>query len=227
MASEQIKQAPRALRESLVFPYEEGSEWATQLYKRGGWASVSAAYAKLPLSSEQILHPEKYFEYERPVKVVLPTVRSFLGPGWRRVDYDVNGEWSFYLILDQFLNASAESRRAAAGWAGDRYALYKGAKPGDVFMAQLTAWDTPNDAREFFDAYAKRTWRRYPKAEATEITSDESKRTPNGRAQVRERHEWQTDEGRVVMEIRGSRVLIMEGIPENANLKALLMTLWQ
>lgn len=229
MASEQIKQAPRAIRESLVFPYEEGSAWATQVYKRGGWASVSAAYAKLPLSSEQILHPEKYFEYEPPVKVVLPDVRTLLGSGWKRTDYDVNGEWSLYQILDQFLNASAESRRAAAGWAGDRYALYEGSKPGDVVILQLTAWDTQVDAREFFDAYAKRTWRRYPKAEATEITSAEAEKGVNAAAQsqVNERHEWQTDEGRVVVELKGSRVLIIEGIPENADPKALVKASWQ
>jgi hypothetical protein len=229
MASDQFKQAPRAIRESLVFPYEQGSEWATRLYKRGGWALVSQAFAKLPLSSEQILHPEKYFDYELPVRVALPDVRTLLGAGWKRIDYDVNGEWSLYLILDQFLNASPESHRAAAGWAGDRYALYEGSKPGDVFIVQLTAWDTQNDAREFFDAYAKRTWRRYPNAKATEITSEEDTKPANAAAQnsVRERHEWQTNEGRVVVEMEGSRVLIMEGIPENADTKALLKASWQ
>src|SRR5690349_5611921 len=45
---EQYKQAPRALRESLLFPYDEGSEWAEQLYKRGGWETVSRAFKKLP-----------------------------------------------------------------------------------------------------------------------------------------------------------------------------------
>ena len=56
MSSEQFKQAPRALRESLVFPYEQGYEWATQLYKSGGWTLISKAFKKLPQSSEQILH---------------------------------------------------------------------------------------------------------------------------------------------------------------------------
>jgi hypothetical protein len=229
MASEQIKQAPRAIRESLVFPYEQGSEWATRVYRRGGWASVSHAYTKLPLSSEQILHPEKYFDYEPPVKVALPDVRTLLGTGWKRIDYDVNGEWSFYLILDQFLNASAESRRAAAGWAGDRYALYEGPRPGDVFIVLVTVWDTKNDAREFFDAYTKRTWRRYSKAEATEKTSSENTNAVNADAQipVRQRHEWNTNEGRVVVELDGSRVLIMEGIPENADTMALSKASWQ
>jgi hypothetical protein len=226
MASEQFSQAPRAIRESLVFPYDQGSEWATRVYKQGGWAAVSHAFTKLPLSSEQILHPEKYFDYEPPVKVALPDVRTLLGGGWKRIDYDVNGEWSLYLILDQFLNASAESRRAAAGWAGDRYALYEGSKAGEVFLAQLTAWDTPDDAREFFDAYVKRTWRRYPKAEAREITTAGDEKAAASQIPLGDRHEWQTNEGRVVVELQGARVLIMEGIPDKADTKALLKASW-
>ncbi len=235
MSSEQFKQAPRAIRESLVFPYEQGTEWATQVYKRGGWKSVSQAFTKLPLSSEQILHPEKYFQYEVPQKVALPDVRGLLGPNWKKIDYDVNGEWSLYLILDQFLNSPVESKRAAAGWAGDRYAVYQGPKPGDVFVAQLTTWDSENDAREFYDAYAKRTWRRYPGAEAIDLGSGRSqtfhhvvseRMSQSARAAV-EKHGWHTSEGTVVTELRGSRVLILEGFPASVESKALLKTLWQ
>src|SRR6266436_370946 len=114
--SKQFEQAPRALRESLVFPYLEGSEWATQLYKRGGWSAVTRAFKELPESTEQVLHPEKYFAHEPPVKVSLPDVGKLLGPRWKRIDYDVNGEWSYYLIIDQFLKSATESKRAAAGW---------------------------------------------------------------------------------------------------------------
>ena len=235
MSSEQFKQAPRALRESLVFPYEQGTEWATQVYKRGGWKSVSQAFTKLPLSSEHILHPDKYFQYEVPQKVALPDVRSLLGANWKRIDYDVNGEWSFYLILDQFLNAPVESKRAAAGWAGDRYAVYQGPKPGDVFVAQLTVWDSENDAREFYDAYAKRTWRRYPGAEAIDLGSGRTQTFHHfvsktmwqeARPAAAEKHGWRTSEGTVITELRGSRVLIIEGVPANADHKALLKSLW-
>src|SRR5678816_4499612 len=116
VASEQFKQAPRALRESLLFPYEEGSAWATQLYKRGGWEMVSQAFTKLPQSSEQILHADKYFAYEAPQKLSLPEFKTMLGPTWKRLDYDVNGEWGCYLILEEFLSDTSESKRASAGW---------------------------------------------------------------------------------------------------------------
>src|SRR5688572_3843740 len=122
-STEQFQQAPRALRESLLFPYQEGSAWASQVYKRGGWSMVSDAFKKLPLSTEQILHAEKYFTYEPPVKVTMPNLALALGQGWRRIDYDVNGEWGYYLVLDQLLNNVTESKRAAAGWGGDRFAI--------------------------------------------------------------------------------------------------------
>ena len=213
IATEQFKQAPRALRESLLFPYEEGSDWATQVYKRGGWKMVSEAFSKLPQSSEQILHADKYFSYEAPQKLVLPDFKSLLGPSWKRIDYDVNGEWGCYLILDEFLNNAIESKRAAAGWGGDRFALYETGNPGEVFIAQLTAWDTPSDAREFFDAYAKRTSKRYADAKELRATGD--------------RFEWQTSGGVIAMELRGSRVAILEGIPSSTNSNTLLRTIWQ
>ena len=216
-SSEQFKRAPRALRESLLFPYEAGSNWATAVYRRGGWDLVSKAFTKLPQSTEQIMHPEKYFDYEAPLKLTLPDLKPQLGPTWKRIDSDVNGEWGCYLILDEYLNDSAESKKAAAGWAGDEFALYEGANATDLFVLQLTAWDTPEDAREFFDAYLKRTWNRSAEAKETDVTS----KTERG-----ERHDWTSATRRGVLELRGSRVLILEGLPEKANMNALLNRVW-
>ncbi len=219
-ASDQFKQAPRAVRESLVFPYEQGLEWCTQLYKKGGWNLVSRAFTKIPQSTEQIMHAEKYFTYEGPVKVTLPDVRNILGTGWKKVDYDVNGEWSYYLILDQFLNNQGESKRAAAGWAGDRYEVYEGTKPGEALIAQLSIWDTENDAQEFFDAYTKRIWRRYPAAQSQDIRRTDLRQTNNSL------QAWQTSEGQVSIELHGSRVLILEGVPDQVSLRSLSRALW-
>jgi hypothetical protein len=155
-----IDAAPRALRETLTFPYEQGMLWVRQLYQRGGWKAVDDAFTDLPQSTEQIMHAEKYFAHEQPVKIVLPDLSHTLGAGWRRIDTDVNGEWGYYLILDQFINDEKTSRAAAAGWGGDRYALYENQKTHETMLAQATVWDTEQDAREFYDAYVMRTQKR-------------------------------------------------------------------
>ena len=116
------------------------------------------------------------------------------------------------MILDQFLKNQAESRQAAAGWGGDHFALYETGRPDEVFVAQITAWDTPADAKEFFDAYAERTAKRYPQAKESQTT---------------ERIDWNTETGGVVMELRGSRVVIFEGVPKKTNADALLRLIWQ
>jgi hypothetical protein len=264
MASQELDKAPRALRESLLFPYQDGEKWVNALYKRGGWNEVSQAFTTLPQSTEQILHPEKYFAHEAPVKVTLPDVssllnaggraevrdqksevssyaggadvssamsakrelltghRSLLTGGWRRIAYDVQGEWGFYLILDQFLKAPAESRRAAAGWGGDRFAVYEGPK-GEVLLASLSVWDTENDAREFFDAYVKRTELRYPGAErlpGADLAPPNFERTLNRLA-------WRTNEGGVALEVRGNRILVVEGYPDGVNREALDRAFWK
>ena len=237
VSTEQYNQAPRILRESLVFPYLQGSEWATGVYKREGFAGLSKAFSKLPLSTEQILHQEKYVSYEQPVKVVLPDLSGLLNKGvatssgatahstlpttaWRRVDSDVNGEWGYYLVLDQFLNSPADSRRAAAGWAGDRFDVYEGANSNQVMIALASVWDTEADAREFFEAYAKRTRVRYPEAK---VLDDEKSREP--KPETRTFYSWDTSEGRVAIELKGLRVTIIEGVPTGSDTASLLTAL--
>lgn len=217
-SSEQIDKAPRALRESLLFPYERGMAWANHVYRRGGWALVSQAYSELPKSTEQVLHVDKYFAREEPVKVELPDITAALGRSWKLTDRDVNGEWGYYLLLDQFLNAKSDSQKAAAGWGGDRYALYEGARKGEVLIAQLSAWDTDADAVEFFDAYARRTGLRYQSKESEVGGTNRA----NGAAV-----EWRTAEGRVVLERRGQRVAILEGVPDRVDARRLMERMWQ
>jgi len=222
MATEELDKAPRALRESLLFPYQEGMNWTRTLYKHGGWSEVSHAFTTLPQSTEQIMHPEKYFAHEAPVKVTLPDIAPLLSAGssgtgvppvthaqdaratWKRLASDVNGEWGFYLILDQFLKSPTESHRAAAGWGGDRFEIYEGSK-GEVLYVSLSTWDTENDAREFFDAYVKRTEARYSNAT---LVSFERGGEPTSAKRYR------TAEGDVLIELRGNRCVFIEGVAE-------------
>ncbi|HKO42485.1 MAG TPA: hypothetical protein VJU84_04305 [Pyrinomonadaceae bacterium] len=237
VSSEKFDKAPRSLRETLLFPYLQGIAWATQVHQRGGFSALSKAYSQLPESTEQILHAEKYFNRESPRTVRLSNftnllegskpqiattrrrgkttnprsaIRNLKSPGWRQIETDVNGEWGYYLALDEFLKSPAESKRAAAGWGGDKYALYEHSTTGDLFLVQVALWDTVEDAKEFFDAYVKRTALRYP--EATQEDKNASTET------IRR---WQTREGGVLIELRGTRVVILEGVPGNVSARDL------
>ena len=210
-STEEIERAPRVLRETLLFPYFQGMNWVSQLYKRGGWDEVSAAFTRLPKSTEQVLHADKYFAGEEPQKVAVRDISSALGKGWHMADNDVEGEWGYYLVLDEYLNSTDVSKRASEGWGGDRYALFVGPNASDVVVAQKSVWDTDADAREFFDAYVRRTTKRYG-VEAAEVSE-------SGR-QV-----WKTKEGGVCVELSGSTVLVVEGVPEGLDAKALVKML--
>jgi hypothetical protein len=215
-SSEQIEKAPRAIRESLLFPYDQGSQWVTGLYKRGGWPLVSKAFTDLPQSTEQVLHADKYFAREAPIKVELADIHATLGAGWKRIDYDVNGEWGCYLVLNEYLKTGAAS--AAAGWGGDRFAVYEEPKSGQVLITQMTVWDTEQDAREFYEAYARRTAARYSGATEIEVMASASDGQAKG---------WRTpNDGRVVMEMLGKRVLILEGVADKADARELLKKVW-
>jgi hypothetical protein len=210
VSTEQFDKAPRALRDTLLFPYNQGSTWVLELYKRGGWDAVSAAYAsaKLPKSTEQILHVEKYFAGEEPQKVALKDISTALGKHWKMADSNVEGEWGYYILLDELLKSGDVSRKAAEGWGGDRYALFTGPNKSDVLVAQKSVWDTDEDAQEFFDAYVKRTSKRYG-VEPTEA-DETGART------------WKTSEGGVRVELTGRYVLVVEGVPDGVDAKALV-----
>jgi len=242
MSSQELDKAPRALRETLLFSYQEGINWTRNLYKQGGWDRVSKAFTELPQSTEQILHPEKYFDHEAPVKIRLSDMTGLLNKlaheaarealpastggssaqaTWKRLDYDVEGEWGFYLILDEFLKSPAESHRAAAGWGGDRFAVYEG-PTGEVLFVSLSTWDTENDAREFFDAYVRRTGLRYPTA-----TQADDPQTPSLEIETGNRKLFRTSAGTVSIELRGARVVVVEGLPDYLASKDLLRAVWQ
>src|SRR5437868_7423526 len=250
VSTKELDQAPRVLRESLLFPYQDGMNWTRALYKQGGWQEVSRAFTSLKQSTEQIMHPDKYFAHEAPVKVTLPDITSLLNNGscvavrsvppasaggsgsqgseppavaggpnrstvnWKRLASDVNGEWGTYLLLDQFLNSPTESHRAAAGWAGDRYAVYESSS-GQVLYVSISTWDTENDAREFFEAYVKRTELRYQQAQPGITGANAESKSQNVMT-------WETGDGLAIVKLSNSRVVIVEGLPQRINSNELL-----
>jgi hypothetical protein len=147
--------APNFMKEDFLFPYIKGMEFVSYLYESGGWDAVDAAFLNPPVSTEQILHPEKY-PSDKPVVVEMPDFSTILDRNWEEIDRNVMGEWYSYLILakgrtSQFMMDEEDSAAAAAGWAGDTYVYYTPSDSNDYLFAWRSRWETGDDMNEFFN----------------------------------------------------------------------------
>jgi hypothetical protein len=162
-----IDEAPAAVAISLLFPYISGAAFVDRLQTQGGWDAVDAAYADMPASTEQILHPLKYLERDEPSLIALPDPATALGAGWRVVDEDTLGELQIAVLLADFAPGEGfngitgdialpeSARNAAAGWDGDRFALWEDSNGQRETLVWRSVWDTPEDARAFSRALAQ------------------------------------------------------------------------
>jgi hypothetical protein len=184
---------PSFLRESFIFPYSAGLEFVEYLYDMNGWATIEAAYRNPPVSTEQIMHPERYPD-DTPIPVNLPDLLPILGNGWREISRNVMGELYTYLILAHGENVQArltegEARAAAQGWGGDQYLVYYNDASQNTVMVMQTIWDTQPDANLFSQAFQNHTTSRF------------------GAGSVAESDEWiwQHQEGSTMFSISGNQ----------------------
>jgi hypothetical protein len=140
--------APYILQRGLEFPYDEGAEFVNRLVVSNGFKAVDEAFASPPLSTEQVMHAEKYQQREAPVEVSLP--ESLFGDDWEIVYDNVMGEFFFKTWLEALGAERSVSGPAAAGWGGDRYIVAEN-ESGEHALAMIAVWDSSaSDAGEFF-----------------------------------------------------------------------------
>ena len=200
---------PAAIRETVAFEYVAGVNFVSWAYERAGWDGVNALLAHPPFSSEQILHPEKYFvRAEYPLSVRVGGLAPYTSSGWQVAEECTIGEFTTRILAAQFLpRERAES--VAAGWGGDRMvALTHG---DDLAIVWLTSWDTEQDAIEFFAGYGAILAVQHPesRAQAAEATVLASQ----GPFPYR-------------LEREGARVLVVEG-PLDADLSRTTERVWR
>ncbi len=148
-AIDALRNAPPYLRDTALFPYQDGFAFVSSRIAAGGYSAVDAVFADLPKSTEQVLPPEKYAAGEAPVEVKLPAdLAAKMGAGWKVAGEDTLGELILQLWLTGNGVTAATARMAAAGWGGDRLALLRGPS-GDLRVGFRSGWGTAGDAEEF------------------------------------------------------------------------------
>lgn len=117
LAAPSTASLPPFVTAQLLFPYLDGERFVRRLYATGGgsWRLVDLAErVRPPVSTEQVLHPERYLAAEPPRRVRLRGVGRTLGPSWERLAASTFGEWQPREWLARAGGGAA--RAAAAGW---------------------------------------------------------------------------------------------------------------
>lgn len=144
---QRLREAPRALRETLLFPYLAGLDLCVRALRAGdGYSQVDALLAHPPDSTEQVLHAEKLAAREAPVTVAAVVPPALAGE-YELAYHDVAGEMGARLFF--YTGVPDERAHAAAqGWGGDHAVLLvpRGsmARVGDAGVS-LTADALPRD----------------------------------------------------------------------------------
>jgi hypothetical protein len=147
-----LDRMPLILRRELLFPYVEGAVLVQNQYLQGGgYRAIDAMFQKLPKSTEQVIHPEKYTAGEAPVEVKPADLSGALGAGWKRSIELVMGE-----LGTQIWAANGQAPQSPLPGlppvgtipGGDRVASYDG-PDGAWAIVWETVWDTEQDAQEF------------------------------------------------------------------------------
>ncbi|HEX2450365.1 MAG TPA: hypothetical protein VHJ69_04465 [Gemmatimonadales bacterium] len=138
--SSEFQRAPRLLREGLVAPYLYGAQFMS--YWQGTELADSAPFGdRMPRSSEQILHPERYVQGDQPLRL------RFEDDSAPVITEDVVGEFEIHLLGAQLLNGVTGGAPPAIGWGGDRYRVYR-SNAGPALVWYLV-WDDPESAAAF------------------------------------------------------------------------------
>ena len=170
MGTEGLSKAPAYLWKPLLFTYLGGQGFLDRGYRwrRKEGASladtVRQAFQRPPLSTEQVLHPAKYWkkaDWDAPRPIELDAKE--LPDGWSVLARRTLGE----LVLALLVGSDADrgtidatnpmafatiryTNAAAEGWGGDAALLLE--REGARLLHLVTLWDGEQDANEFRDA---------------------------------------------------------------------------
>ncbi len=187
---------PAMLREKLIFPYREGTQFVQWAYAAKGWEGVNGLFTDPPLSSAQILHPEKYY-LRREAPLQITPFGWFQQAKEKAVIEQTLGEYLVQLLLASSLSRQ-EAALIASGWTGDYLSAYPDGT--HLITIWLSAWNDDGGPQKFDRALQTVFERRHRlRFEVSSLPSDGLKADFGaGRS--------------VVLQAKGSLVLLLDGV---------------
>jgi hypothetical protein len=144
----------------FYFNYYECYFFVYEVFDQDGWKGVDALYKDPPTTTEQVLHPEKYFKREAPKHPKAIDLRSALDDGWEAQDSFVFGEFDIYNWFASAGSDPEDAYDASEGWGGGRARGYY-FRPQDpsgeesVLLHLSLRFDSRGDLGDFADAVSR------------------------------------------------------------------------
>lgn len=135
--------APLIVREALTFPYLAGAEFM-HWWAGSQWKDSMPYGPRMPVSTEQILFPDRYARGDVPVDVRFPLDSGVLYE-------DVLGEGEIRVLMARLAGTPEIKVAGAIGWGGDRYRLYQA--PTGPALVWYVVWDDKRSADRFLWGY--------------------------------------------------------------------------
>lgn len=132
--------APKVVREGLVFPYLAGADFVRWFSRQ--YPDTVPFGPRLPISTEQILHPEQYSSGDMPIVLRFENAED-------AVYTDNLGQFEIQILLEEWTGSESVASGGAFGWGGDRYAVF--AVDDGHALVWWSVWDEPRAAERFFD----------------------------------------------------------------------------
>jgi len=192
--------SPLYERTTLVFPYTKGMLFQNALFQRDGVAAFGEVFRKPPLSTQQIIHPDKYFSGTQPTQPALPD--PHLPHGYKGLVGGSLGELEHGILIEQF----AGKERAAElvhHWRGSNFELVENKKAARVVLLYSSEWDSDESARSYFAAYREILKKKWMKMTVTAEEEDSLSGTG--------------DDGRFELRRKGAIVTSVEGLDPALN----------
>jgi hypothetical protein len=187
--------APLYIRESLLFPYTQGFLFQQAVVAKLDQAAFAEVFRNPPVSTQQILHPEKYFAGTRPVVPPLPQLDN--RRAWRVLGEGAVGEFDHSILLRQYAGEK-EAAEISPNLTGGVYQILENKADGRLVLAYASEWTNAAVARKYFGLYLrvlKGKWKNFR-------VDSESGSAVSGRG----------DDGYFLLRCEGSRVASLEGL---------------
>ncbi|HZU09001.1 MAG TPA: hypothetical protein VFA02_03800 [Pseudacidobacterium sp.] len=165
-----LSRAPLVLKESLLFPYQDGLHFEQVLLKNEGKDGAFAGVLdRPPASSYEVMNPRAYLRKQKAPVLSMPDVHPLLDADYDPYDVGVMGQLDVRMLSELFGGEQLSKVLTPAWDGGIYYAVQsKKAKTGaekdstaSIGLLYLSRWKSPEAARAFAKMYADELSKKY------------------------------------------------------------------